>query len=188
MANLNEGGYEKLLMLKLIKSLTLFSALFLSVSFPALAQNEAAASAFIQSPIADSRISKLKKFLNFYHSPLSRYAENFVETADEYQLDWKLIPAISGVESTFGKAIPIGSYNAYGWANGEYYFQSWEEGIGIVAKTLRENYYDRGADTVEKIAPIYAPPSQTWAWKVKYLMEKLENFAPASPLALELSL
>lgn len=150
---------------------------------------EAASSADIlmdQTP--DPNIDKLRRFLAYYDSPLASYAPVFIETASKYNLDWKLVAAITGVESTFGKAIPFNSYNAYGWANGAYYFKSWEESIGVVSKTLRENYVNRGADTVEKIAPIYAPPSQTWAGKVLYFMDKIENFAPSKTIALELSL
>jgi hypothetical protein len=135
----------------------------------------------------DIRVNKLKKFLGYYQSPLKYYANFLVKTADKYGLDWRLIPAITGVESTFGKAIPEGSFNAYGWANGAYYFDSWSQSIEVVAKALRQNYVDRGADTVEKIAPIYAPPSKTWAYKVNFYMEKIENFNAFDPKRLELS-
>lgn len=163
------------------------------IAYPSFANasegKEAASSADIfmgQTP--DPNIERLRRFLASYDSPLANYAPVFVEKASRYNLDWKLIPAITGVESTFGKAIPFNSYNAYGWANGEYSFKSWGESIEVVAKTLRENYVNRGADTVEKIAPIYAPPSQTWAGKVLYFMDKIENFAPNKTIALELSL
>jgi len=159
---------------------------------PALASNEAGSSAGLlavkKASSKDLRTEKLKDFLSSFESPLASYSAVLVKTADKYKLDWKLIPAITGVESTFGKAIPSGSYNAYGWANGAYYFESWENSIEIVAKTLKENYINRGADTVEKIAPIYAPPSTTWAGKVSYFMEKLENFGAPKTIALELSL
>lgn len=154
-----------------------------------LAANEAVSSANLrQASKTDQRIEKLRKFLDSHNSPLLPYAETLVETADRYELDWRLVPAITGVESSFGKAIPFSSYNAYGWANGAYYFQSWEDSIEIVTKALKENYLNKGADTVEKIAPIYAPPSQTWAFKVRYFMEKIENFTLASPLALDFTL
>jgi len=123
----------------------------------------------------DRRIEKLKSFLESYNSPFSSQANYLVETADKYKIDWKLIPAISGVESTFGKRIPHDSYNAYGWVNGKYKFNSWEESFEKVAKTLKEDYIDRGIDTPEKIGPVYAPPSKTWASKVSYFINKLEN-------------
>lgn len=138
----------------------------------------------------DERIGKLSLFLASYNSPLENYAADFISIADKYNVDWRLVPAISGVESTFGHNIPTGSYNAYGWNNGNYYFKDWPNSIDIVTKTLKEKYIDRGADTVWKIAPIYAPPSQTWGAKVNYFMDKIEKFDSQStqPSELELSL
>lgn len=125
----------------------------------------------------DERVLKLSQFLQSHNSPLAPYAHVFIEKADAYGLpDWKLVPAISGVESTFGKRIPYNSYNAYGWANGAYSFNSWEESIDTVSKTLKQKYYNRGADTVEEIAYIYAPPSKTWARNVRFFMGKIENW------------
>jgi len=134
---------------------------------------------------ADFRVAKLQAFLARYDSPLTSYAQVFIDVADEYQIDWKLVPAITGVESTFGKQIPYNSYNAYGWNNGNYYFKSWEDSLKIISKALREKYFDRGLDTPYKIGPVYAPPSKTWAGKVNYFMQKIEDFNPeAFPLAL----
>src|ERR1035437_9299144 len=61
----------------------------------------------------DSRVRILREFLEKYNSPLVSYASTFVENADKYNLDWKLVAAISGVESTFGREIPNNSFN--GW-------------------------------------------------------------------------
>lgn len=130
----------------------------------------------------DHRQVILKKFLKSHNSPLAYHAQILVKAADEYNLDWRLITAISGVESTFGRKTPLNSYNAYGWANGKYYFSSWEESIYYVSRELREKYIDRGANNIGKIARIYAPPSKTWAWKVRYFMNKIE------PLPVEFAL
>jgi len=121
-------------------------------------------------------VEKLEAFLANYDSPLAPYAEQFVRAADRYQLDWRLVPAITGVESTFGKQIPANSYNAYGWANGAFYFQSWEQSIDYVSQYLKEKYVDRGLDTPYKMGPVYAPPSRTWAGKVVYFMKQIECF------------
>lgn len=155
-----------------------FLAIFF-LSQPAFAQEKiAASSAMLEKPDVqvDKRVIKLEKFLESYDSPLAEYADKFVEAADKYGLDWKLVPAITGVESTFGKQIPANSYNAYGWANGAFYFESWEQSIDLVSKTLKEKYIDRGLDTPYKMGPIYAPPSKAWAWKVIYFMNKLDCF------------
>ena len=122
----------------------------------------------------DPRVIRLGKYLDSHKSPLASHADSFVEYADKYNLDWRLVPAISGVESTFGKRIPFNSYNAYGWANGDYRFTSWEDSIGHVSKSLREKYYDKGIRNINQMARRYAPPSSTWGWKVKFFMEKID--------------
>ncbi len=123
----------------------------------------------------DLRVSQLKAFLEKYNSPLAPYAGKFIAEADKNGLDWRLVASITGVESTFGKQIPYNSYNAYGWVNGEYSFPSWNASIEVVSKTLRQNYLDKGAVSIDQIARRYAPPSTTWAWKVKYFMKKIDS-------------
>ena len=124
----------------------------------------------------DERVRKLRSYFAKHNSPLEPYAYDFVYYADIYGLDWKLVPAITGVESTFGKRIPKNSFNAYGWANGAYSFNSWEHSIEHVTRTLRTKYYDRGYNTIPKIARIYAPPSTTWGGNVSFFMNKIEAF------------
>ncbi len=121
----------------------------------------------------DYRIYMLRKFLNKNNSPLTPYSADFIKLADYYGIDWRMVPAISGVESTFGKRIPQGSYNAYGWANGKYAFKSWPDSIDVVTKTLKTKYVDKGATSINKIARIYAPPSTTWGRNVKFFVGKI---------------
>ena len=135
---------------------------------------ESSATIRAEKPKQDIRVVTLRNYLESHNSPLSEHAEAFVAYADEYNLDWRLVAAISGVESTFGKRIPQNSYNAYGWANGTYRFSSWEESIETVSRTLRTKYIDKGATSISKIARIYAPPSSTWARNVKFFMRKIE--------------
>ena len=130
----------------------------------------------------DYRIDILRAYLTKHNSPLAEYAAEFVISADKYNIDWRLVPAIAGVESTFGKRIPYNSFNAYGWANGDYSFKSWEDSIEIVTRTLREKYIDKGAPSIAKIARRYAPPSSTWARNVKFFMNKIEPFPVAFTL------
>ena len=123
----------------------------------------------------DYRVENLSKFLKKYDSPLASFAEDFVTYADINGLDYRLVPAISGVESTFGKHIPSNSYNAYGWANGEYSFTSWQDSIAHVSETLKNSYIDKGAPTIAKIAKRYAPPSTTWGNGVKFFIGKIDT-------------
>lgn len=132
--------------------------------------------------ITDTREHRLKKFLESHRSPLAQHADKFVYYADKYEIDWRLVPAISGVESTFGKHIPKNSFNAYGWAGGRYKFQSWESSIEIVTKALKEKYINRGANTLSKINRIYCPPNPKWAGKVAFFIKKIDP----NPIVFEL--
>jgi len=137
-----------------------------------------------QSKNQDSRVKILRDYLNQYNSPLVEYAPIFVKYADKYSLDWKLVAAISGVESTFGQQIPYNSYNGWGWGiygTNMIYFTSWEDGIKTVSEGLRENYINKwGASDVYEIGRFYAA-SPTWAQRVDYFMGKISDFALRNP-------
>ncbi len=124
----------------------------------------------------DLRVDKLEKFFGQYNSVLASYAKEFVKYADENGLDWRLLPAISGVESTFGKQMISGTYNAYGWAGGLYRFSSWEDSIAVISKSLKEDYLEKGAPSLSRIARRYCPPSSTWKYKVEYFMARIDPF------------
>lgn len=166
---------------------------FFIFSQPAYASSQVAGSSAvlkdslpeIEKP--DLRVEKLEAFLVQYDSPLTPYGKKFIEAADNYQIDFRLLPAITGVESSFGKRIPANSYNAYGWNNGQYWFQSWEESIEYLSRSLKEKYFNRGLDTPDKIGPVYAPPSPFWASKVVYFMEKIECFGQENCQKLDLT-
>jgi hypothetical protein len=143
------------------------------------AQNSAEASATFktapQKSGFDFRVENLRKFLERYSSPLAPYAQEFVTYADQNNLDYRLIPAIAGVESTFGKNIPKNSYNAYGWVNGNYAFTSGPNSIAVVSGTMKNSYIDKGAPTITEIAKRYAPPSPTWGRKVSFFVSKIDT-------------
>jgi hypothetical protein len=132
----------------------------------------------------DSRVKILASFLKQYDSPLTPYANDFVQMADKYNLDWKLVAAISGVESTFGKEIPPASYNAWGWGvygDNVTRFSSWDEGIATISQGLRERYMDQwGGENIDKIGAMYAS-SGAWSGHVEYYMDKIQEFALRDP-------
>ncbi len=142
---------------------------------------------------ADTRVSRLRAFLASYDSPLAADAATFVAEADKYNLDWKLVAAIAGVESTFGKHIPTGSYNGWGWGvftgtQSGVNFKDWAEGIAVVSEGLRKNYIDRGAADIYAMGWIYAANGDSWASHVRYFVDKLETFAPTQVAQLPVSI
>ena len=151
-------------------------------SKPVLAQQVAESDQLlyqVEAKQLNKQAQVLAEFLAKYNSPLQYSAQDFVDAAKEYSLDWKLVAAISGVESTFGKFIP-GGYNGWGWgAFDSYhavYFESWKDGIYTVSKGLRENYFNKGLTNPYSINRIYAA-SPTWGSKVTFFMNEMEKFA-----------
>ena len=132
----------------------------------------------------DSRVKILTSYLKQYNSPLVPYASDFVAAADKYNLDWRLVAAISGVESTFGKEIPTNSYNAWGWGvygDNVINFKSWSNGIDTVSQGLRERYMDQwGGQDIYQIGTMYAA-SPAWAGHVQLYLNKIQEFALSNP-------
>lgn len=125
----------------------------------------------------DARVSLIENYLKKYKSPLAAKAKIFVDKADQYQIDWRLLPAISVIESSGGVRIPYGSYNAWGWGiptgkGSGITFKSWDEAIETISKALKEKYIDKGLDTPEKMNRKYAA-SKTWGTKVRSAMTKI---------------
>lgn len=127
----------------------------------------------------DKEAQVLASYLSKFNSPMQYHAQDFIDASKEYGLNWKMLPAIAGVESTFGKFIP-GGYNAYGWAiynsDSRFGFKSWRDGMFVVAKGLRENYLNRGLDNPYSINRLYAT-SPHWGKNVTFFMNDLEKFA-----------
>lgn len=118
----------------------------------------------------ERRIQNLKKFFEKRNSPLAQYAKEFVLAADHYHIDYRLVAAISIVESS-GGLHNFRPYNAWGW--GSYGFDDWVDGIWSVSKGL-SGYYAKGLDTPLEIGRVYCPPSaSSWSGKVSRLMNQI---------------
>lgn len=126
----------------------------------------------------DARPVIIEKYLKKHNSPLLPYAYQLFQASERYQVDYRLIVAIAQCESNLCKKSPPGSYNCWGFENGETRFLSWEQAFDQVAKTLREDYLDMGLTTPEEIMTKYAPPSVEkggpWAKCVNKFIEELE--------------
>lgn len=170
-------------MKRLITIIILFINFLASASSVHAIEREAGSAAHfpIEKKYPDERVEILKRTLEYYRSPLLPYAEHFILEADRFELDWRLVAAISGVESTFGKHIPPGSYNAWGWgiptgAQSGIAFSDWKKGISTVSSGLRKDYYNRGARTIDDVGRIYAA-SKAWPSSVKFFLAKIDAFS-----------
>ena len=64
---------------------------------------------------SDGRIKAIEEFFNSYKSVLSTEANTFINVADKYNLDWRLLPAISMQESIGARKMIQSSYNPFGY-------------------------------------------------------------------------
>lgn len=130
----------------------------------------------VETKALDKRAQVLSEYFQKYNSPFEYHAQDFVDAADEYGVDWKLVPAISGVESTFGKHSY--GYNAWGWGiygDNRLGFNSWRDGIFTVTGGLKKGYIDKGLTNPYSMNRAYAA-SKTWGWRVDYFMKDMESF------------
>lgn len=138
---------------------------------------------FISNEIgeADGRAKIVEGFFKNYKSPLSDYSKHFIDVADKYNLNWRLLPAIAMQESIGGKKVIKNSFNPFGY--GIYgklvtRFSSWDEAIERVGRALREDYLNKGLKTPSQIMTKYTPPSMskggTWAKAVSSFIAELQ--------------
>lgn len=101
-------------------------------------------------------------------SPLAGYGQIFAEAAWDYNVDPRLSPAISAVESSRGQ-VCFRPYNAWGWGNVSW--GSWEEAIVAHTSGLASNY---GGTLTYAGALKYCPPNaDNWYASVLANMQRI---------------
>jgi hypothetical protein len=119
----------------------------------------------------DPRLPTLRTFFEKSQCPAAAFAGTFLEAADANNLDWRLLPSISFVESTGGKCAR--NNNLFGWDEGRAAFRSAIESIHAVAFSLANSALYKRKD-VDGILRTYNP-SADYAAKVKSVMRRLER-------------
>jgi hypothetical protein len=126
----------------------------------------------------DSKTEIVRQFLARYKSPLEPYAPDIVVAAERYDMDYRLLPAISMQESGACKKIIPDSYNCWGW--GIYgtkvtKFSNYPEAIETITKTLATKYRAQGLVTPFEIAKLYNPRNtNNWAENVNFFMTSMK--------------
>src|SRR3954447_12371667 len=117
----------------------------------------------------DPRLETLRTFFRKAACPAEKYAAAFLEAADHYELDWRLLPSLSYVESTGGKSAR--NNNIFGWDSGRAQFRSPIAGIHEVGYRLANSllYKDKELDS---LLATYNPNIE-YAEKVKSIMRRI---------------
>jgi hypothetical protein len=117
----------------------------------------------------DPRLETLRNFFLKSACPAARYAEAFLEAADAYALDWRLLPSLSYVESTGGKTAR--NNNIFGWDSGRAHFPNPIAGIRAVGYSLANSvrYKDKKLD---RLLATYNPNLE-YVQKVKSVMRRI---------------
>ena len=118
---------------------------------------------------SDPRLKSLKRFFQRASCPAVKYVSAFVEAADRYHLDWRLLPSISYVESSGGKSAP--NNNLFGWDSGRAQFASPSASIHEVGYQLSHSALYRDKDT-DGILATYNSNTE-YAAKVKFVMRSI---------------
>lgn len=132
-------------------------------------------------PNKDPRTKRLLEFFAKRKCPIRNLAKDFVEAADKNDLDWRLLPSISIIESSGGKAYK--NNNVLGWANCEQSFPSIRFGIHHVAAKLGKSKLYGRKSTAEKLK-LYNP-REIYAIRVNQVMRQISPVANLTPRPVE---
>lgn len=134
----------------------------------------------------DARTEIVTRFLDRYHSPMtphSYYGRFFVELADKYQIDFRLLPAIAMQESQLCKNTHSQApNNCLGFgihSGGTLDFDSYEDGFERAAQELKAYYIDEGRILISELAQKYnGGDYESWAAAVNQFMTEMRYNDP----------
>lgn len=121
-------------------------------------------------PLPDLRAKRLSVFFKAHHCPKPHYVEDYLQAADRYGLDYRLLPAISLRETTCGLAET--NNNRWGYHPGRQSFSSVQAGIDFLARQLSTKPPYAGKTLDKKLwtyNPIPAYPEE-----VRRIMRQIE--------------
>ena len=117
----------------------------------------------------DPRLGRIWQYFADRDCPLRDSAADFLVAADQNELDWRLLPSISMIESSGGKDYK--NNNVFGWDSCREIFPSVQAGIHFVASKLAKSklYKDKNVD--QKLSTYNPQPD--YAPRVKAVMRAL---------------
>ncbi len=127
----------------------------------------------------------IDSFLESRGSVLAGYGAKFVEEARKNDIDWRLVVAIAGRETTFGKNMcknPKAPNNPFGWGSCKIGFKSIDESIEKISANLGGNsegtahHYE--GKTTTQILRKYNSVIPNYPTEVKRIMKMIDDEDP----------
>lgn len=119
--------------------------------------------------VVDNRAAKIDAYFAQWDLPLTGYGKEMVVVADEYGIDWTILPALAMLETTGGKNLcsntrnGVRNKNAFGYGSCSIYFKTFEDGFEAVARTISGNGKNTShlysGKTIDEILEVYNPPA-----------------------------
>ena len=122
-----------------------------------------------QTEADDPRLALLRQYFDDRNCPLRDSAADFLMAADQNELDWRLLPSISMIESSGGK--DYRNNNVFGWDSCQQSFSSVQEGIHFVASRLAKSKLYKNKNLDQKLATYNPQPE--YLHRVKAVMRAL---------------
>ena len=121
--------------------------------------------------LRDGRYDKLESFFQSFGCPAPHYVDEYLGAADSNAIEYRLLPAISVLESTCGVYQRLN--NRWGWDSARKGFSSFRAGLQYIARQLSQGRYYRNKSLEEKVR-MYNPNPQ-YARLLKKLMLKIDD-------------
>lgn len=125
-----------------------------------------------------AKVETLERFFARYDSPLLTVADEIVDNADTYGLDYRLLPAIAMQESTLCLKAPEGLNNCWGfgiYGKKKTAFPSLADAVETISRTIARDYHAKGLIEPDEIMSKYTPSNAgEWAENVTYVMDRIE--------------
>ena len=125
----------------------------------------------LPAPNGDPRSVRLEAFFKAYDCPAPLHVAEYLRAADSHALDYRMLPAISLVESTCGAFQRMN--NRWGWDSAQSGFRSVPAGIDYITEQLADNPRYKGKTVKEKLFTYNPYPN--YVRQVERLMQQIED-------------
>ena len=122
-------------------------------------------------PATDPRSARLEAFFKAYDCPAPLHVNEYLRAADSHDLDYRILPAISLVESTCGAFEKMN--NRWGWDSAQSGFPSVPAGIEFITAQLAENPHYKGKTLEQKLYTYN--PYKGYVRQIARLMQEIQD-------------